>query len=99
MPLRGISVDGVIGLAKPLKVLVFVNRFFLPRRAACFDFAHIKNRIADDVLLAGPVAEIEEAAAFAAEGEFRVGVGIGGFTADGANVSHATKNTAKCGAT
>src|SRR6266481_1664028 len=68
----GSSVDGVIRLAEPLKILVFVQRFFATGISIRFELAHIKYRFGHDVLLAGPVAEVPVAAALAAKREVRV---------------------------
>ena len=74
-------------------VLVFVGR--LARDV--FEKRFVVGRLADDVFFAGPVAEVVEFAAFAAERKFRVGVGIRRFFANGAAELHADKNTANCG--
>src|SRR5271163_4186698 len=73
-------------------VFVFVGGFAVD----VFEKRVVVGRIADDVFFAGPVAEVEEFAAFAAERKFRVGVGVRRLSADGAAEFHAVKNTAKC---
>jgi hypothetical protein len=60
-----------------------------------FEESIVDGGLADDVFLAGPVAEVEELAAFAAKRKFRNGDGVRGFFADGATEFHTVKNTAK----
>ena len=60
-----------------------------------FEESIVYGRLADDIFLARPVAEVEELAAFAAEWKFRDGGGVRRFLADGAAEFHAVKNTAK----
>jgi hypothetical protein len=60
-----------------------------------FEESIVDGGLADYVFLAGPVAEVEELAAFAAEREFRDGRGVRGLFADGAAEFHAIKSTAK----
>src|SRR5580704_2929219 len=86
--LPGISVDGVIGFAEPLKVLVFVHGLLFFWILFCFEFAHVKNRFGYDVLLRGPVAEIADAAALAAKREVRASLGIGRRFANWAAMFH-----------
>jgi hypothetical protein len=64
--------NGVIGFAEPLKVLVFVHSFLFVRILADLEFAHIENRFGHDVLFGGPVAQIAVAAPLAAKGKVRV---------------------------
>ncbi len=80
--------DGVIGLAEPLKILVFVHGLLFFWILFRFEFAHIKNRFGHDVLLRGPVAEIAVAAALAAKREVRVAFGIGRRFANWAAMFH-----------
>src|SRR5580692_1206502 len=75
-------------------VFVFVGGFAVD----VFEERIVVRRLADDVFFAGPVAEIVELTAFAAERKFRVRVGVRRLLADGAAEFHAVKNTAKCGA-
>ena len=60
----------------------FVIRFLV----GIFWSGFVDYRLADYVFFAGPSAEVEKFAAFAAEGE--VGVGIGGLAADWAMEFH-----------
>jgi hypothetical protein len=53
-----------------------------------FEHLFIERRAGDDVFFGGPVAQIVLAAALAAEREFGVAFGIGGFPADWAMVFH-----------
>src|SRR5215469_2214326 len=48
----------------------------------------VEDRIGNDVLFAGPVSEVQVAAACTAEGEIGVRLGVGRFLADGAGVFH-----------
>src|SRR5271170_1756068 len=73
-------------------VFVFVGGF----AGDVFEERVVIGRLADDVFFAGPVAEVVEFAAFAAERKFRVGVGVRRLSADRAAEFHAVKNTAKC---
>src|ERR1700721_4808938 len=57
-------------------------------RVRVFVFGFVEDRIADDVFFARPVAEVEEAAAFAAEREVGACFGVGWLMADGAAVLH-----------
>src|SRR6202041_4942 len=75
-------------------VFVFVGGFAVD----VFEERLVVRRLADDVFFAGPVAEVVELTAFAAERKFRVRVGVRRLLADGAAEFHAVKNTAKCGA-
>src|ERR1700674_2503654 len=72
-------------------VFVFVGGF----AGDVFEEGVVVGRFADDVFFAGPVAEVEKFAAFAAERKFRVGVGVRRLLADGTAEFHAVKNTAK----
>src|ERR1700722_2809470 len=54
----------------------------------------VKRRLADSVLLGGPVAEVVQLAAFAAERKLGVGGRIRGFFADWAAMFHEAQNTA-----
>jgi hypothetical protein len=56
--------------------------------ARIFFFGFVEDWVADYVFFAGPVAEVEEAAAFAAEREVGAYFGVGWFAADGAAVLH-----------
>jgi len=60
-----------------------------------FEESIVDGGLADDVFLAGPVAEVEELAAFAAKRKFRDGLGVRRLFADGAAEFHVIKNTAK----
>src|SRR5277367_2044645 len=92
MPLRSIRRDRRRRVDRFLRSLVFV---FVGRFAGdVFEKGVVVGRLADDVLFAGPVAEIVEFAAFAAERKFRVGFGVRRLFADGAAEFHAVKNTA-----
>src|SRR6476646_5757780 len=84
----GISVDGVIGLWKPLKILVFIHRFVVFRILIHLELAHIKDRFGHDILLAGPVAQVALAAARAAKREVRVDFGVGRRFANRASMFH-----------
>jgi hypothetical protein len=53
-----------------------------------FFFGFVEDWVADYVFFAGPIAEVEEAAAFAAEWEVGACLGVGWFVADGAAVLH-----------
>jgi len=57
-------------------------------RVRVFVFRFVEDWIADYVFFARPVAEIEEAAAFAAERKIGVCFGVGRFVADGTAVFH-----------
>src|SRR5271168_454111 len=74
-------------------VFVFVGGF----AGDVFEQRIVVGWFADDVFFAGPVAEVVEFAAFAAERKFRVRVGVRRLLADGAAEFHVVKNTAKCG--
>jgi hypothetical protein len=56
--------------------------------ARIFVFRFVEDWIADYVFFARPVAEVEEAAAFAAERKIGACFGVGWFTADGTAVLH-----------
>jgi hypothetical protein len=51
-------------------------------------FFFVEHGIGNDVLFAGPIPEVQIAAAFAAEGEVGLLLGVGGLLADGAEVFH-----------
>src|SRR5271157_3097622 len=88
--LSGVSVDGVIGLAEPLKILVFVfvNSFLLARIFRCVEFAHVEHRFRHDVFLRGPVAKIAIAAALATKGKILVRYRISGLFTNWAAMFH-----------
>ena len=73
-------------------VFVFVGGF----AGDVFEERIVIGWFAHDVLFAGPVSQVEEFAAFAAERKFRVGFGVRRLFADRAAEFHALKNTAKC---
>jgi len=56
--------------------------------ARVFVFRFVEDRVADYVFFARPVAEVEEAAAFAAERKVGACFGVGWFAADGTAVLH-----------
>ena len=70
-----------------MSVLVVVI-VFAGARARVFVFRFVEDWIADYVFFARPVAEVEEAAAFAAEREVGACFGVGRFVADGTAVLH-----------
>src|SRR5580692_6672378 len=86
--LPGISMDGVIGLAEPLKILVFFRRFSLVRTLLGFPLAHVKYRLGHDIPLGGPVAEIAVAAAFTAKRKVPVNFRIGRRLANRTSMFH-----------
>jgi hypothetical protein len=51
-------------------------------------FFFVEDGIGNDVLFAGPIPEVQIAAAFAAKGKVGVRLGVGGLLADGADVFH-----------
>ena len=70
-----------------MSVLVVVG-IIAVARARVFFFGFVEDWVADYVFFARPVAEIEEAATFAAEREVGACFGVGWFTADGAAALH-----------
>src|SRR5580698_1737652 len=86
----GISVDGVIGLAEPLKILVFVfvDSFLLAGLFSRVEFAHVKHRLGHDVFLRGPVAKIAIAAPLTAKRKIFVRYGISRRFTNGAAMFH-----------
>ena len=66
-------------------------------RAGVFVFRFVEDWVADHVFFAGPVAEVEEAAAFAAEWKVGACFGVGGLAADGAAVLHGFYSKANMG--
>jgi hypothetical protein len=58
------------------------------RAALAFVFGFVEGWVADYVFFAGPIAEVGETAAFAAEGEIGVCFGAGWFVANGAEALH-----------
>src|SRR5262245_51801378 len=71
------SVDGFIFLRRGLRAAFGFGQFLL-----------VKDRIADNVLFAGPRTQVEQAAALAAEREVPVGFGVGGALANRAAMVH-----------
>src|SRR5271156_5706426 len=59
-----------------------------------FEESIVDGGPADYVFFAGPVAEVEKLAAFAAKRKFRDGRGVRRLFADGATEFHTAKNTA-----
>lgn len=51
----------------------------------------VNHRLADSILFAGPIAEIQQTAALAAEWEVRGGFGVGRFAANRAPPPHAQR--------
>jgi hypothetical protein len=66
-------------------VLVFVA---ISRRLGGFRYGLVEDWLADDVILARPIAEIEKPAALAAKWKIGAALGIGGLAADGAAPLH-----------
>ena len=85
------SIEGAAGGS--VFAVIFVG--VLVGAVEIFEESIVYGRLADDIFLARPVAEVEELAAFAAEWKFRDGGGVRRFLADGAAEFHAVKNTAK----
>src|SRR6516162_1778500 len=72
------SVDGFIFLlVRGLRAALGFGQFLL-----------VKDRIADNVLFAGPRTQVEQATALAAEREVLVGFGVDGAPANGAAMLH-----------
>ena len=88
------SIEGVAGEGESVFAVIFVGVFV--GAVEIFEESIVYSRLADDIFLAGPVAEVEKLAAFAAKRKFRYGCGVRGLFADGATKFHTTKNTAKC---
>ena len=70
-----------------MSVLVVVI-VFAGARARVFVFRFVEDWVADYVFFAGPIAQIEEPAAFAAEREVGARFGVGWFVADGTAALH-----------
>ena len=79
-----------------VSVFVFIFVGVVVAAVEIFEKSIVDGGFADDIFLAGPVAEVQELAAFAAEREFRDGRGVRGLFADGTTEFHTAKNTAKC---
>ena len=86
------SIEGATGGS--VFAVIFVG--VLVGAVEIFEESIVYGRLADDIFLARPVAEVEELAAFAAEWKFRDGGGVRRLFADGAAEFHTIKNTAKC---
>src|SRR6267378_1837981 len=71
------SVDGVIRFSPRAALGIFAFQLFF-----------VKNRIGDHVLFAGPGAQIQKPAAFAAKWKILVGFGVRRLLADGAAMLH-----------
>ena len=76
--------------ARSVFVFIFWTAFHV------FEERFVHGGFADYVFLAGPRAQVEKFAAFAAERKFGVSVRVRGLLADGAAELHALKDTANC---
>src|SRR5690348_9245351 len=86
-----ISVDGVIGFWEPLKIpIFFFGGVLAAGLAALFELAHVKDRLGHHIFLAGPVAKVAVAAAFAAKRKIRVRFGVGRHFANRTTMFHRT---------
>src|SRR2546422_10670477 len=76
------------GFFPALRVAGSVFGFIRIRGVGLIGHRFVQDRLRDGVALGCPVAQVEQAAALAAEGKIGMGVGISGFLADGAVPFH-----------
>ena len=76
------SFEGASDAGESVFAVIFVG--VLVGAVEIFEESIVYGGLADDVFLAGPVAEVEELAAFTAKRKFRDGRGVRGLFADGA---------------